>query len=53
MHITLKSGETIECDHVLVTVSLGVLKAEGHEMFYPPITSSDERKMTAIDDIGG
>lgn len=50
--ITLRDGETIQCDHVIVTVSAGVLKEEGGSMFNPPIHSIDPRKQQAISDVG-
>ena len=45
----MQDGEVITCDHAIVTVSAGVLKAEMDDMFYPPLP---ERKRRAIQDVG-
>ena len=50
--ITLHSEEAIQCDHVIVTVSVGILKEECSSMFNPPIHSTDPRKQQAIKDVG-
>jgi hypothetical protein len=47
--IRMHNGAPIEADHVLVTVSAGVLKAEHAQMFYPPLPSY---KQAAIEDVG-
>ena len=43
------TDEAIECDHVVVTVSAGVLKAEHMHLFHPQLPT---RKLRAIEDVG-
>jgi monoamine oxidase len=49
--VRLNSGETIEADHVILTVSAGVLKADMDTLLYPPL-SPISRKRQAIQTIG-
>lgn len=47
--LRFENGPEVTCDHVIVTVSLGHLKANADHMFVPKLL---QRKMEAIDKIG-
>ncbi|XP_055344739.1 peroxisomal N(1)-acetyl-spermine/spermidine oxidase-like [Paramacrobiotus metropolitanus] len=49
VQVTTAKGEVIEADHVIVTVSLGVLKAHQHTLFQTPLPA---RTKLAIDLLG-
>jgi hypothetical protein len=48
IRLTLTTGEIVDADSVLVTVSAGVLKNEADTLFYPPLDQIDARKRQAI-----
>lgn len=49
VQVVCENGQTFEADHVIVTVSLGVLKEHAKTMFDPTLP---EKKLSAIDDLG-
>lgn len=44
--ISTRDGREFQADHVIVTVSLGVLKAQHESLFIPPLPS---KKVNAIE----
>lgn len=49
VHLRLRSGELIEADHVICTVSLGVLKANHEKMFTPTLPFAKSLAIEALD----
>uniref|UniRef100_A0A672KJL2 Peroxisomal N(1)-acetyl-spermine/spermidine oxidase-like n=2 Tax=Sinocyclocheilus grahami TaxID=75366 RepID=A0A672KJL2_SINGR len=49
VQVVCENGQSFEADHVIVTVSLGVLKDKASTMFEPPLPST---KLSAIENLG-
>uniref|UniRef100_A0A671SGG4 Zgc:66484 n=1 Tax=Sinocyclocheilus anshuiensis TaxID=1608454 RepID=A0A671SGG4_9TELE len=49
VQVVCENGQSFEADHVIVTVSLGVLKDKVSTMFEPPLPST---KLSAIENLG-